>query len=276
MSNSLSDYDDSDVSLDEDDEELIWRVFFSQVEKFRKHQVGLIDDDIDDDDEEIEEFFQDYDNKIHTSETFSEETEDEDEDEGDDDESKIDDFTDIDDPELILKYKNLIQEKVDKNLSDEEKKKLLIASFTDDQMERFEAFRRSTINKPGVKKIVNGIVGHSIPQAIAIVIAGITKSFLGEIITKAQAVQERDDKGKLIMDIQAKKKQKKLIKRSLENGEEIEVDDQFLRYEGDKFKPLQPNHIREAWRLYQLENSSAFDKNKKDADSISNKSKHFA
>ncbi|EGW35599.1 uncharacterized protein SPAPADRAFT_58817 [Spathaspora passalidarum NRRL Y-27907] len=222
---------DSDVSLDEEDEELIWRVFFSEWDKQQDNS----------------EYDEDYENEYEVEYSDSEESLSED----------ISDVSDIDDDELVSKYKDLIKTKVDRGMSEEDKKRLLIANFTDDQMERFEAYRRMTVNKPGVKKICNGVLGHSIAANIAVVIAGISKSFLGEIITKAIEVQDRDNKGRLILDIDAKKNQKREIERSLERGQEIEVDDRRLQFEGDRAQPLQPNHIREAWRLYKIENSSS-------------------
>ncbi|RLV90690.1 Transcription initiation factor TFIID subunit 11 [Spathaspora sp. JA1] len=224
---------ESDVSLDEEDEELIWRVFFSEWDK-----------------QENSEYEDDCENEYESSGEYpgSDESISED----------ISDISDIDDDELVSKYKELRKLKVDRTMTEEEKKRLLIANFTDDQMERFEAYRRMTVNKPGVKKICNGVLGHSIAHNIAVVIAGISKSFLGEIITKAIEVQDRENKGRLILDIDAKKNQKREITQSLERGQEIEVDDRRLQFDGDRPSPLQPYHVREAWRLYKLENSSAF------------------
>ncbi|KAK6464367.1 histone-fold-containing protein [Scheffersomyces coipomensis] len=218
---SFSDDNLSDVSLDEDDEELIGRVFYGDSE----NDSGASDNE-------------DYD---------SEESSDE-----------IDGLSDIDDVELVNKYKTLKADKIDKDLNEEEKKRLLINNFTEDQMDRFIAYRRMRVNKPGVKKVCNGVIGHPIPNNIAVVLAGISKSFLGDIITKAIEIQEKDYKSKLILDIEDKKKQKREILKSLEKGKEIEVDDRRLQYEGDYAKPLQPHHVREAWRIYKLENSGTF------------------
>lgn len=214
----------SDVSLDEEDEELIWRVFYSSLEE-KTRDSSLIDD----------------------GGEFSES----------DELDYLSDISDIDDPELVSKYKELKSQNIG-SLNEEEKKRLIIANFTDDQMERFESYRRMTVNKPGVKKVCNGVLGHSIPQNIAVVLAGLSKLFLGEIITRAFEIQEREDKAQLILDIDNKKKQKLDILKSLENGKEIEVDDRKLQYRGDNKKPLLPEHIREAWRLYKLENSGVF------------------
>lgn len=214
----------SDVSLDEDDEELIWRVFYSSLEK-RGQDSPLNDNESDFSDGDVLD--------------------------------ELSDISDIDDPELLSKYNELKSLSVG-NLNEEEKKRLLISNFTDDQMERFESYRRMTVNKPGVKKVCNGVLGHSIPQNIAVVLAGLSKLFLGEIITRAFEIQERENKAQLILDIDRKKKQKKSILKSLENGMEIEVDDTKLKYRGDAQGPLLPEHIREAWRLYKLENSGTF------------------
>ncbi|CUM56304.1 uncharacterized protein AC631_05685 [Debaryomyces fabryi] len=214
----------SDVSLDEEDEELIWKVFYSSLEKETRDSP-------------------DGENESELSE--NEEFDD------------LSDISDIDDPELISEYKELKSQTIG-NLNEEEKKRLIIGNFTDDQMERFESYRRMTVNKPGVKKICNGVLGHSIPQNIAVVLAGLSKLFLGEIITRAFEIQEREHKAQLILDIDNKKKQKLDILKSLENGKEIEVDDRKLQYRGDTQRPLLPEHIREAWRLYKLENSGVF------------------
>lgn len=206
--------DHSDVSLDEEDEELIWRVFYSQ-------------------------------NEVNHSDSSDSESD-----------SDIS-VSDIDDPELVAKYRDLRENRVQEDLSPEEKKRLLIFNFTDEQMQRFEAFRRLRINKPGIKKVCNSVLGHSIAQNIAIVLAGISKLYIGEIITRAFEVQERENKAKLLADIERKKQQKRDILKTLESGTEVEVDDTRLTYEGDVQQPLQPHHIREAWRLYQLESSGA-------------------
>ncbi|KAG5418062.1 TAF11 [Candida metapsilosis] len=220
----------SDVSLDEEDEELIWRVFFSDLEKqkdARDHHKSIdkgLEDrgEVSSDEEELQ--------------SISSE------------ELKL-----LDDPELIDRYKDLKENAVDFSLSEEEQKRLLITNFTDDQMERFEAYRRSKINKPGIKKICNGVVGHSVSQVIATVVAGVAKSFMSELISKSFEVQERDNKGKLLLDIEEKKSRKR---SDIENGEfENDVKRSRLSYQGDYDAPLQPNHVRESLRLYEEETS---------------------
>lgn len=204
----------SDVSLDEEDEALIWRVFYSPLEEAKQENTG--------EDEEIS------------------------------------DLSDIEDQELVAQY-NELKAQENAPISEDEKRRLLITSFTEDQMERFEAYRRMAINKPGVKKVCNSVLGHSIPQNIAIVMAGLSKLLLGDIITRAFEVQEREYKARLIIDIEEKKRQKRETLKRLAAGEDV-VDGpgKKLEFMGDQRMPLQPEHIREAWRIYQLESSGAF------------------
>lgn len=218
MSNAGEDGYASDVSLDEDDEELIWRVFYSSKED--KSNEGA---DLDIDEEELS------------------------------------DLSDIEDEQLVQRYKEL-KEQESKPLLEDDKKKLLITSFTNDQMDKFEAYRRMAVNKPGVRKICNGVLNQSIPQNMAIVLAGISKLFLGDIITKAFEIQEREYKAQLILDIDAKKKRKKETLKRMENGQDVSNDppERKLEYLGDSKGPLQPEHVREAWRLYKLESSGAY------------------
>ncbi|CAH2353557.1 hypothetical protein CLIB1423_11S02454 [[Candida] railenensis] len=242
----------SDVSLDEEDEELIWRVFYGDYEsKINSNNNSG--------------YPSDYESEEYSSSRASASAEPESSglkrkrEADDDDELNL---SDIDDPELIAKYESLksLQDLPVSELpvlNEEEKKRLIISSFTDEQMDKFESYRRMTVNKPGVKKVCNGVLGHSIAQNIAVVLAGLSKSFLGEIITRAMEIQQRNYRAKLIVDVENKKKQKREILKSLESGKDVEVEDVKLEYLGDKQHSLQPEHIREAWRLYNLESSSA-------------------
>lgn len=212
---SSSDDNPSDVSLDEEDEELIWRVFYSAQDD----QDGA---------------------NAHN------------------DDSDLSDLLDIEDQQLVAQYRQL---KAEENapLDADEKKRLLIASFSDDQMERFESYRRMTVNKPGVKKICNSVLGQLIPQNIAVVMAGLSKLLLGDIITKAFEVQEQEYKSQLVADIEEKKRRKKEVIARLAKGEDVKlVPEKKLEYMGDRKLPLQPEHVREAWRLYKLESSGSF------------------
>lgn len=226
-SNELEHDNESDISLDEEDEELIGRVFYDSINNELDDERLLISDDEQEDDLSMTE----------------------------------EDLAEIEDKELVERYRKLKSKKVDKDMPEEDKKRLIMSNFNDDQMDRFEAYRRTTVNKPSVKKICNGVLGHSIPQNITIVLAGLSKLFLSEIITKAFEVQERENKAKLILAIEEKKNRKRRALKKLGSGQEVDPNTIKLTYQGDYQMPLKPEHIREAIRLYKLETSSSINAN---------------
>ncbi|KAF7297923.1 TAFII28 domain-containing protein [Mycena chlorophos] len=91
--------------------------------------------------------------------------------------------------------------------------KVLMDSFTPEQYERFEAYRRHALPKQAVRKVIQQTVGMQVSPPVAQIVAGFAKVFVGEMVEKARAVQERRG----------------------ETG------------------PLTPDHLREAYRLYQQE-----------------------
>ncbi|EES01269.1 transcription initiation factor TFIID subunit 11 [Sorghum bicolor] len=90
----------------------------------------------------------------------------------------------------------------------------ILSQFTEQQMNRYESFRRSGFQKSNMKRLLVGITGSqkiSIPTSI--VVSGIAKMFVGELIETARVVMtERKDSG-----------------------------------------PIRPCHIREAYRRLKLE-----------------------
>jgi transcription initiation factor TFIID subunit 11 len=89
--------------------------------------------------------------------------------------------------------------------------KVLMDNFSPAQYERFEAYRRHALPKQAVRKVIQQSLGQQVSQPVAQIVAGFAKVFVGEIVEKARAVQER---------------------------------------RGDK-GPLSPDHLREAYRMYQ-------------------------
>lgn len=222
-----------DVSLDEEDEELIWRVFFGDKEAYESGAQGDIDVDASDSEE-----YQQLQREVEELKDMA-------------------GLEDVD-PELAARFKQLIKEEPDRDMSEADKKQLLSLNLTPEQMARFETYREMKLNRPGVKKICNGVLGHLIPNNIAVILLAVSKSFLGEIITRAMEIQKREAKGQLLQDVEAKKKTKADALRRIAEGEEaVEVEENRLQYLGDEPSTLQPYHVREAWRLYQLENSLA-------------------
>ncbi|CCG83131.1 Transcription initiation factor TFIID subunit 11 [Taphrina deformans PYCC 5710] len=92
--------------------------------------------------------------------------------------------------------------------------KILLDSFNQGQMARYEVFRRVKLNTLSVKRLANAILSQTLPQNIAVVIAGSGKVFVSEIVERARHVQRiREQSG-----------------------------------------PLTPEHLREAYRQYKVEN----------------------
>ncbi|KAI5839565.1 hTAFII28-like protein conserved region-domain-containing protein [Morchella snyderi] len=86
---------------------------------------------------------------------------------------------------------------------DAEKRKLaiLLDSFDADQNRRYEAFRRSNLNKAAVKKLANQVLSQSVTANVGTVICGFSKVFTGEIIELALQIQRQwGDQGPLLPD----------------------------------------------------------------------------
>ena len=100
---------------------------------------------------------------------------------------------------------------------------LLVSALSDKQLDQYEIFRRSTLPRASVKRLMQSISGTTIPPNAVIAMAGITKVYVGEIVE--MACQARD--------------------RLNETG------------------PLQPKHIREAIRLMRMKGNVPSTKYKK-------------
>ncbi|EGN97437.1 hypothetical protein SERLA73DRAFT_124140 [Serpula lacrymans var. lacrymans S7.3] len=86
-------------------------------------------------------------------------------------------------------------------------------NFSPAQYDRFEAYRRHALPKQAVRRVIQQTIGQQVSQPVAQIVAGFAKVFVGEIVEKARAVQARRG----------------------ETG------------------PLSPDHLREAYRMYQQE-----------------------
>ncbi|KAL1918451.1 uncharacterized protein VTP21DRAFT_3111 [Calcarisporiella thermophila] len=94
-----------------------------------------------------------------------------------------------------------------------EEMKVLLDNFSPEQLERYEAFRRSVLNRSNVKRLVSNILNQSCSNTMAFVVAGFGKVFVGEMVEKAKEVMEEwGDQG-----------------------------------------PIRPEHLREAYRRYIVE-----------------------
>ncbi|XP_019161160.1 PREDICTED: transcription initiation factor TFIID subunit 11 isoform X2 [Ipomoea nil] len=94
------------------------------------------------------------------------------------------------------------------------KMQTILSQFTGEQMSRYESFRRSGFQKSNMKRLLVSITGsQKISVPMTIVMSGIAKMFVGELIETARMVMsERNDSG-----------------------------------------PIRPCHVREAYRRLKLE-----------------------
>ena len=88
------------------------------------------------------------------------------------------------------------------------KMQVLVSAFTSQQQDQYEVYRRATFPKGTVKKLMMNICKCPVPQNAVIAMAGIAKVYVGQIVEEACVI--RDSCG--------------------ETG------------------PLQPKHLREAYR----------------------------
>jgi len=170
-----------------------------------------------------------------------------------------------------------IPEEPEEELDEEERLRLLMDHLDPEQMSRYEFYRRTTVNKGGVKKIANTVLNQSVSNNVAIVLSGVSKVFIGEIIEKARSVKLRYDKANYLIKLNEKRELYNMLVADLEKTKKIEVTDPAsveltkVKQEIDVIKsemkkmdlkkvnengPLLPEHIREAWRLYQLESGT--------------------
>ncbi|GAA5974000.1 hypothetical protein JCM11641_008204 [Rhodosporidiobolus odoratus] len=68
--------------------------------------------------------------------------------------------------------------------------RVLLEHFDDQQMDRYEAYRRSGLAKGNVRKLVNQVLGQSVSPSILTVVRGFAKVFVGEIVEKARSVAD--------------------------------------------------------------------------------------
>lgn len=77
-------------------------------------------------------------------------------------------------------------------MRDEDRQRMLelLKTFTPSQMERYECYRRSNLSKPMLRKLFKAASGVTLNANGLIILAGISKMFVGEMVEKARDIMK--------------------------------------------------------------------------------------
>ncbi|XP_074781903.1 transcription initiation factor TFIID subunit 11 isoform X2 [Athene noctua] len=81
---------------------------------------------------------------------------------------------------LELKERKEKKHKVDED--EIQKMQILVSSFSEEQLNRYEMYRRSAFPKAAIKRLIQSITGTSVSQNVVIAMSGISKVFVGEVV----------------------------------------------------------------------------------------------
>ncbi|KAK3769707.1 hypothetical protein RRG08_004956 [Elysia crispata] len=126
-------------------------------------------------------------------------------------------------PEMSEEEARQVLKKHQKQEEERMKMQVLVSNFSEEQLNRYEMYRRATFPKAAIKRLMQNITGTTVSQNVVIAMSGISKVFVGEVIETALDVME----------------------------------------EWGESGPLQPRHLREAVRLLKNKDMIPSTKSKK-------------
>ena len=75
----------------------------------------------------------------------------------------------------------------------------IISTMFEEELVRYETFRRSGFPKSAIKKYIINVIGQAVNPNFVIVVSGLAKVFVGEIIEVAKIIQnEQQETGPLL------------------------------------------------------------------------------
>ncbi|RUS72916.1 hypothetical protein EGW08_019312, partial [Elysia chlorotica] len=93
-------------------------------------------------------------------------------------------------PEMSEEEVRQVLKKHQKQEEERMKMQVLVSNFSEEQLNRYEMFRRATFPKAAIKRLMQNITGTTISQNVVIAMSGISKVFVGEVIETALDVME--------------------------------------------------------------------------------------
>ncbi|KAF9902211.1 transcription initiation factor TFIID subunit 11 [Linnemannia zychae] len=107
--------------------------------------------------------------------------------------------------------------------------KALLDCFSDEQLQRYEVYRRSVLSRPTVKKLVGTILNQQVTQTMAFVVAGFCKVFVGEMVEKAREVMEDWGETGPIRPEHLREAQRRYKKEEVQRGKGVQTSYGYKR-----------------------------------------------
>ncbi|UJR14982.1 hypothetical protein I4U23_001961 [Adineta vaga] len=93
-------------------------------------------------------------------------------------------------PKIDRPYRKTVDEEANIKLQ------VLVSNFSDEQLDRYEMYRRSAFSKVSIKRLMHSITGAVPSSNVVIAMAGIAKVFVGELVEEALELQRRESEKK--------------------------------------------------------------------------------